>query len=172
MSSPLIRLTLLAALSSATPYVWANDEEQDAHAGHQRPIAEENQAASPARSPQTRLQEIEELMTRIQASADTTARQRMLTEHLDAMRAQMRLIRGHQVTAKAKSGHDTLAAAEDVKSGQHASDHDAGKGGMMEGKKGMMMGMHKKVERRLEMLERMLQQLIEHEAVEREMESQ
>ena len=171
MSSAAIRVIFLAALSFIALPVLADDDEEDEHSGHQPAVAEEKSAANPAPNPHLRLKEIEDLMSRIQASSDVAKRQEMLTEHLNAMRENMRLIRSHHTASTMKQRGD----GDGAHSAHQASDAETGKGGMMGKKKGMMMGMmgmHKKVERRLELLERMLQQLIEHEAAERELEAQ
>jgi hypothetical protein len=95
---------------------------------------------------------IEGLMQQIQQADDPAQRRELLSLHLQALREEMRLIRASRAGMK-------MSMQEDGKK-------DAGsmmkEGGMMGG--GMMM--HKEVEQRLDMLERLMQQMIEREAAE------
>ena len=78
----------------------------------------------------------------------------LLARHLDALREQMRLVRNQHSDMKMS-----------MKEG--STKDDAMMGGMMKegGTMGSPMMMHKKMEQRMEMLERLLQQMIEREAV-------
>jgi hypothetical protein len=103
---------------------------------------------------------VEGLMQQIGQTADPAQKRELLRAHLQALREQMKLVRSENAGAKmAMMG----GGKKDGGGGMMGGDK---KGGMMGGG---MMGMHKKVEQRLEMLERVLQQLIERENVEAEL---
>lgn len=172
-----VALALLAVVSTG-----AARAEEDEHAGH-HPESE----AAPA-DPRRGIGDLEALMTRIAATSDTRQRSDLLAQHLAGLRAQMKLVRASAEPAQAKGDRDVAPRADDAHAGHQAGDADddakpsgksADKGGMMDGMmggkmkgmmKGGMMKKHRQMEQRIDMLERMLQQLIEHEAVERELE--
>ena len=165
-------LPLLLVLAFSSPLAWSAEEDED-HSSH-HPEGQENISGAERQgegSVHARMKHIEMLMEQIRSSSDATRRGRLLAEHLNAMRDQMKALRKlsagmKMVMKKGEPRRDTDEDEED----EHAAHKsgDDGKGGgmkkkmMMEG--GGMMGMHKKMEQRVEMLERMLQQLIEHEA--------
>lgn len=164
----LIALVLFASLSGMTRA--ADEDEHAAHTG--------STTASPA-DPLRGMKEVEGLMAQITAISEPARRRELLASHLSAMRDQMRVIRA---AAMQKTAADMKGAnADDPHAGHgEASDKTGGKdaakskGGMMDRKKmgGGMMKKHQQVEQRLDLLERMLQQLIEHEAIEREFEEE
>ena len=94
------------------------------------------------------MKKIESLMEQIQAATDPGRKRELQSEHLQALREQMRVIRSQQSDMK-------LSMKEGGK-----KDH----GMMGEMMKGSGMMMHKKIDQRVDMLERMLQQMIEGEA--------
>jgi len=152
-------------------------EEEDEHAGHHPPPAsQENALASPAENGFERMRS---LIAQAQAAQDPAVRSQLLAEHLQLMREQVRAMRVPPTPA-GDGGHDHSAAAAVT---QTAASEGAGKkGGMMDKcgmmdkggmmgkgemkKKGGMMGMHKRVEQRLDAIEQMLEQLVEREALE------
>lgn len=159
-------LIMLAALALAAPAVLAQEEED--HSAHHPAAADQasdNAAEGPSSAPaghdhgaaksspvRENMSKVEGLMQQIGQTTDPAQKRALLRAHLQALREQMKLVRS-------ESGGMKMA----MKGGGKKS------GGMM-GEGGGMMGMHKKVEQRLEMLERVLQQLIEHEGIEADLE--
>lgn len=133
-------------------------EEEDHSAHHPSPAAssesapaDEHDHGKAAGDPlQHGMQRIEALMQQIRTTEDLQRKRALLAEHLQAMRDQLQLVRTSGRAAK------TTMKPADKKEGSM--------GGMMKG--GGMMEKHKQVEQRLEMLERLLQQTMEREAVE------
>lgn len=161
------------------PQVQAEDDGGDGHAVHREAAAGAGgKAAVPdaARS----MENIESLLEKVRATKETAQRRELLAQHLGALRAHMRMIRvaGTQGRSAADdaSAPDPHAAHGAAGTGESAAPQEKEKGkqkgGMMAGKKmgAAMMKKHQQVEERLDMLERMLQQLIEYEAEERELE--
>jgi len=153
-----IGLIAAAFLTLAGP-AQAQDEE-DAHAGHHPAQAAPVAASSSPLS--ANFERMRMLIARAQSEQDPAARRRILAEHAQAMREQVRLMR---TAAKPAGGHDHEKAGEAQSAQADKGGGDMKKGGMMDGKGGMM-GMHKRVEQRLDALEQMLEQLVEREALE------
>lgn len=137
---------------------FASAVEEEDHAAHHPPPAASSEKApasehdhgEAASDPlQQGMQRIEDLMHQIRNTDDVGQKRTLLAEHLQAMRDQMLLVR--------TAGRPEKAAAK-------ATEQKEGGMGMM--KSGGMMEKHKKVEQRLDMLERLLQQSMEREAVE------
>ena len=102
------------------------------------------------------MKKIEALMQQIQQTTEPAQKRELLAQHLEALREQMRLIASQHSDIK-------MSMKEE---GEKDADNKGGmmkEGGMMG--RGMMM-MHRKMEQRVQMLERLLQQVIEREAVE------
>lgn len=140
-------------LSLASPALRAAEEDHSAH--HPAPAeaavpAEHEHEKSEPGATQVGMRRIEALMQQIREADDLDRKRTLLAEHLQAMRDQLVLIRQQAVTAK------TAMKPTERK--------DGAMGGMMKG--GGMMQKHKQVEDRLDMLERLLQQALEREAVE------
>lgn len=159
---------LLIAFLLVLPTVSAQDE----HSGH-HPQAElpagQDQELRGAASLEAGMKLLEALMAEIRSSQDSAQRSRLLTEHLSALQGQMQLIRsqrGAKMSMMMKGDDKQAAAGDDPHAGHGGSEggSDGKKGGGMMGGKGGMMGMHKKMEGRVDMLERLLEQLIEREA--------
>jgi hypothetical protein len=160
-------MIIALGLTLASPMVFAQDAQED-HSAHHPPGAAVSDAPQPPpQDPgdakpgpvQENMKKIEGLMQQMQQATDPAQKRDLLSQHLQALREQMRLIRSQHTAMKMSM--------------QEGGKKDAGMmGGMM--KDGGMMGggmmMHKKVEQRLDMLERMMQQMIEREAVEAEVE--
>jgi hypothetical protein len=146
--------TLLLVVASAfalVPGFTSAAEEEDHSAHHPAPAASAENA--PAENTPDALQQgmrrIEDLMFQIRNTDDLERRRTLLAEHLQAMRDQMLLIR---------------TAGRPAKTAAKGTEQKEGGMGMMKG--GGMMEKHKKVEQRLDMLERLLQQAVEREAAE------
>jgi len=144
----------------ATPLAFAQDPQED-HSAHHPPAAAAPDASAPAAQDQgdakanplqEKMKQVESLMQQIQQASDPAQKRELMSQHLAALREQMRLIRGQRSDMK-------MSMKEDGKKDTM--------GGMMKG--GAMMMMHKKVEQRLEMLERLMEQIIEREAAEESM---
>jgi hypothetical protein len=146
-------------------------EEADEHAAHHP--APTGQVDTPVNSAGDGFERMRSLIAQAQAAQDPAVRSELLTEHLQLMREQVRAMRVPPKPA-GDSGHDHSAAAA-AKTAESAGAGKKGgmmdkcsmmdKGGMMK-KKGGMMGMHKRVEQRLDAIEQMLEQLVEREALE------
>jgi hypothetical protein len=162
-----LHLIIALGLVLSMPAAFAQDDDED-HASHhpgqtnqvENPTPPGDDGASAAAGPlQKSMKNVEGLMQQIQETGDLEQKRLLLNQHLQALRDQMRLIRSQHAAMKMSMGDD-------------AKKSDAMKEGMMQ-KRGMMGGMmmmHKKVEQRLDMLERMLQQVIEREAAEQSIE--
>lgn len=153
-------LLLALVLVSATPVALAQVTEEEEHSAHHAAADAPADAAAPAEHDhsagksdpaQENMKRIEGLMKQIQESANPDRKRMLLGEHLQALLAQMKLVRGQNEVTK------TAVKPPERKDGDMM-------GGMMKG--GGMMKMHKKVEQRIDMLERLLQQMLEREAVE------
>lgn len=147
--------TLLLVFASAlalAPGLACAAEEQDHSAHHPSPAASSESAPTTehdhgkgAGDPlQHGMQRIEELMHQIRSTEDVQRKRTLLAEHLQAMRDQTQLVRTSGRAAKT-----TMKSADEK-----------------EGSMGGMMEKHKQVEQRLDMLERLLQQAVEREAME------
>ena len=212
---------LIFGCLAATPYAWAQDDPHAGHHPPAAAKAADNgdddedddddddEAAQAEGQDQAadgehdhgkaggRLQEnmkrMQALMARMQETTDPAQRRALLGEHLQAMRAQVKLMLaqagGHAQggEAAAQGGHEDHAAqpAQAAGAGDKKAGADKKKCAMMEGgkckmmggeKKGGMMGggmmkMHKQMEQRVQMMEQLLEQMVEREAVEHELES-
>ncbi|HEX4984634.1 MAG TPA: hypothetical protein VFV71_01050 [Burkholderiales bacterium] len=142
----------IACAIGALAASWALAAEPDPHAGHRAPAAPAEARAAPADPGQTalpaRLAHMRELMDRIHATGDAGERATLMQEHLDAMSAVLAALRGPDAPG-------TRAAAG-------AASAQAGTDGMK-----MKMGMMKKadagIERRLDAIEAVLDQMIARE---------
>ena len=176
-------LPLVIALSAmlASPITLAQ-QDADEHAAHHP----QEQTAAPASATEhdhsqesSKLQEnmkkMQDLMAQILKTEDPKLRGELLQQHLQAMREQIKMMRKMagmkmDMMGGGMMGGDGKGAATD---GDRKADK---KDSMMEGKKGGMMGggmmmMHKKMQQRLDMVEQMLEQMVEHEAAEQSLES-
>jgi hypothetical protein len=157
MRTATLLMVFASAFALAPDFVTAAEEEDhSAHhpppaaAAEKAPAGEHDHGNSAVDPLQQGMQRIEDLMHQIRNTDDIDQKRTLLAEHLQAMRDQMQLVRAADRPAK------TAVRATDKKEGSM--------GGMMKG--GGMMEKHKKVEQRLDMLERLLQQSLEREAVE------
>jgi len=160
MKMATVLLLLLSAL--AVPAVYAADEED--HAAH-HPGADKEQAgpAHDDRAAGMKMEKMHEQMTKmheqmekIHAATDPQERRKLMDEHMQSMREGMKMMRG--------MGADTMGRK---KKGEPMME-DGGKDGMPMGM--MMMKRHKMMEDRLDTMQMMMEQMMEHEAAEQEME--
>jgi hypothetical protein len=163
----LLSVLIALALISGAPVAFAQDDEQD-HSAHHPAKSNEPEAAplggyEHGTDKMSALQEnminIESLMQQIRQTSDPARKRELLGEHLQALQQEMRLVVGQRAAMK-------MSMKENAK-----SDSDM-QGGMMKDGGGMMKGgmmMHKKVEQRLDLMGRLLQQMIEREVVEAEL---
>lgn len=159
-------------------------EDDDEHAGHHpAPEAQSPEAQTPeTQTPETHTQapahplsagfeRMRSLIAQAQTAQDPAARQRLLGEHVQAMREQLRAMRAAaqppaQPSAQTEHDHAGAEATDAVPpADRKGRGMMKGKGDMMKGK-GAMMGMHRRVEQRLDAIEQMLEQLVEREALE------
>jgi hypothetical protein len=165
-----LRLIIALGLALSIPVAFGQDEED--HSNHHpaqktdaegaQPSGDDNAAKS---APvQENMKKIELLMQQIQGADDAAQKRQFLTEHLQALRDQMRLIRSQHTAMK-------MSMNEDGK-GEDGKKEDGAKQGMMKkaGMMGGMMMMHKTDEQRLDILERLMQQVIEGEAAQQSVE--
>lgn len=156
----LLLITVLGLICAA-PMAFAESEEQE-HAAHHPAQSAEAEATSTSSddhggdkaSPvQENMRRIEGLMEQIATATDPGQKRELLSQHLYALREQMGMIRSQnsdmKMSMKEGAKKDDGMMCEKMKDGR-----------MMGG--GMMM--HKKMVQRVDMLERMLQQMIEREA--------
>lgn len=163
MKSSFLLLTL--GLICVTPVALSQAAEEEDHSAHHPAAGEAAATAPPAEHDhdsgkpdplQQNMQRIEGLMRQIHEADDPERKRALLGEHLQALLDQMKLIR---------SQGDGMKAAKKAPEGKDADMM----GGMM--KSGGMMKMHKKMEQRIDLLERLLQQTLEREAVEEVLDS-
>ena len=154
--SMLLTLCLACAAPAALAQVTSEEDHSAHHPAADAPAAaaapaEHDHSAGKPDPAQENMKRIEGLMNQIQESTDPDRKRALLGEHLQALLAQVKLVR------------DLSAGAKTAMKPTEKKDGDM-MGGMMKG--GGMMKMHKKMEQRIDMLERLLQQTLEREAVE------
>ena len=160
-------LSIFLASILAVPIAQAADE--DDHSAH-HPDADQQQAA-PARDDKAagmamgkmrdNMKKMEEQMEKIHAATDPAERRKLMKEHMQSMQEGMKMM-GRM--GGGMKGGDMMAKA---KKDQAETMMDAGDGmGMCM----MMMKKHKSVESRMDMMQMMMEQMMEHEAAEQKME--
>jgi len=160
--------SLLLTAMLALPVAQAADEE--GHAAH-HPAAEEAQTAAmpdnmaggkKMEKMQEQMKTMRAQMEKIHAAANPQERRKLMEEHMQSMRDGMKTM-GEMSGAKGKMG------MMDKKKEGEPMMKEGGKE-----KEGMQMGMmmkrHKMMENRLDMMEMMMEQMMEHENAERMME--
>jgi hypothetical protein len=150
------------------------------HSAHQHGSTADNSGPSQdGPSGDVGLGKIREIMERMRSTTDAKERDALMKEHLEALRESLKSMRA----IKGKGGMDMKGGGKKDEGGAEKADHQhgddtvgAGAGKMEKGGKGdgMMMGgmmkMHKKMEDRMDALQTILEQLVEHEVMERELE--
>ena len=161
-----ITLSIFLVSVLAIPVVHAADEED--HAAH-HPDADQSQAAPvqgdkaagmKMEKMQEKMKKMQEQMKKIHSAKDPAERQKLMKEHMQSMQEGMKMM-GRK--GAAMKGGDMMVKA---KKDQAESMTDAGDGMEM----CMMMKKHKSVESRMDMMQQMLEQLIEHETAEQDIE--
>jgi hypothetical protein len=163
----LLVCVLAGALSS--PVVFGQQEQGEHAAHHPDPQAQEEDTAA-ADEGQEKMQamtqnmkRIKALMQKIHAASDSAEKDGLMREHLAAMRKQMQIVLSMHPGMDMKGTMGEMSHGDSDARAASAKKDPKG-GGMMGG--GMMMKMHKQMEGRMRMLEMMLEQTIEREAVE------
>ncbi len=154
-------LLLTLGLICAAPAAVTQAAEEEDHSAHHPPAGQPEEAAPPAEHDhgaaksdplQENMQRIEASMKQIQQAEEPDRKRALLGEHLRALLDQMKRLRSQGASMK------TAMKPPEKKDGD-----------MMKG--GGMMKMHKKMEQRVDMLERLLQQTLEREAIEEALDS-
>jgi|SRR5579859_146381 len=164
MKMATVSLLLVSAL--AAPAVYA--AEADDHAAH-HPGADKD-GAGPAQDDKAgsmKMDKMQEQMTKmhgqmekIHATTDPQERRKLMDEHMQSMREGMKMMRG--------MGGDAMG-------GKKKGEPMMEEGGKGMDKDGMPMGMmmrkrHKMMDDRLDAMQKMMEQMLEHEAAEQDME--
>jgi len=98
-------------------------------------------------------------MARIETTTDTQERESLMHEHMLAMLEEVKLLRTQTTGMKMAMSEGKKIASMDAGKSDDGQPEVKDQRGMMGG---TMMGMHKTVERRLDMLEQLLEQVIKH----------
>ena len=165
-----LKLSIFLASLFALPMTQAADE--DDHSAH-HPDADQQQAA-PAPDEKAagmamgkmreNMKKMQEQMQKIHATTDPAERRKLMKEHMQSMQEGMKMM-GRM--GGGMKGGDMMAKAKKDQGGSMMEDGGGDKGGMMGG---MMMKKHKKMEDRMDMMQMMMEQMIEHEKAEQDME--
>lgn len=157
-----LMLSVLLPSLLAAPVAQAADEED--HSAH-HPPAEQGQAnAAPdemaggmkMEKMQEQMKKMREQMEKIQATTDPQERQKLMEQHMQSMREGMKTMRGMGGKMGEKKDGPMMADGGKEKDGKPM--------GMM------MMKRHKMMEDRLNMMQMLMEQMMEHENAERMME--
>jgi len=163
-------LSIFLASLLAAPVVQAADEED--HAAHHpgadqseaAPVQDGKAATMRMEKMQERMKKMQEQMEKIHSAKNPQERKKLMQEHMQSMQEGMKMM-GRM--GGGMKGGDMMAKAKKDQGESMMEDGGGDKGGMMGG---MMMKKHKKMEDRMDMLQMMMEQLIEHEKAEQEME--
>ena len=163
-------LSIFLASLLATPVVQAADE--DDHAAHHpgadkgqaAPVEDDKAAGMKMEKMQEKMKKMQEQMEKIHSAKNPQERQKLLQEHMQSMQEGMKMM-GRM--GGGMKGGDMMAKARKDQGESMMEDGGGDKGGM---RGGMMMKKHKKMEDRMDMLQMMMEQMIEHEKAEQEME--
>jgi len=183
MKTTLLTFLLCLAVASSPAMAQSKDEHSAHHPqGQAAPLADGAEApppgapanAQPGPSPVDQgMKHLQDLMTQIEQSSDPAQREMLLHEHMIAMLEQLKLLRSqtegmNMAMMMGDGGQMGMMGGKKKKSGMKSSKKDKS-GGMMcseimgDGMMGPgMMGMHKMMEKRLSMVEQLLEQSIEH----------
>ncbi len=166
------------ALVSALAVTGVHAADEDDHAAHRHPGADASQAApgddkgghAKADEMHRAMKKMHEQMEKIHATTDPQERRKLMDEHMQSMREGMKMMRGMGGKKKGESMMEDGAAGMDKDKGMGM---DREKGAEKDGKPMMgmmMMKRHKMMEDRLDGMQKMMEQMLEHEAAEQEME--
>ena len=187
-------LIVSLGLLCATPFAAARAADEEDHAAHHSAAAATAEPAAPAAHDhgagkpdalQASMRRVEALMQQILEATDPEQQKVLLGQHLQALVAlvaQVRMVGLESCKAPGEPGAEKVDGAANgdmqgemkaemkakMKAEMKAKMKGDAKGDMKCGmmKPGGMMKMHEKVEQRIDMLERLLQQTLEREAVE------
>jgi hypothetical protein len=184
MKKTLLALLLCLAVASSLAMAQSKDEHSAHHPQGQAEPATGVEAPPPGTSTNTQrgpsavdegMKHLQDLMTQIEQSSDPAQREMLLHEHMLAMLEQIKLLRSQTegmnmaMMMMGGGGQKGMMGGEKKKSGMKSSQKDKSGGKMMCSEMmgdgmmgGGMMGMHKMMEKRLGMVEQLLQQSIEH----------
>ena len=168
--------SVVAVLFMGAPVVYADDAHHPEQGGvpAAKPAAGKNvlsnQPAAPDKSmsnaegsgvadaqmgkAQERMQQTQALMAKLRETKDAAERQRLMREHMQAMRDTMGMMRGM------KMGMDGCQGMGMMGSGQGMGMMGQGKG---HAQTGGMMPMHRMMERRMEMMQMMMEQMLDRQ---------
>jgi hypothetical protein len=155
---------VLLALCLASPLTHAQ-EDQDEHAGHHPEAAAAEQAtgsdapAAGMERMQRNMKRIQGLMKKIHSTDDEAVREDLLKQHLQAMREQIAAMRA----MADQKGMGMMGKGGGMAGGEEGGPRAESK--RKEGMRGGMMRMHKQMENRAGMLEMLIEQMLEREAV-------
>ena len=178
MKTALLVLILSVAISSPLATAQNKDDHSAHHPQGQGEPAAGAQAAPPAAPATTQggpsavdegMTHLRELMTQIEQTTDPVEREALLHEHMIAMLEQIKLLQAQSegmsmAMMMMGGGQMGMMGGEKKKSAMKTDKKSKGGGGMM-GDEMMgqgMMGMHKVMEKRLDMLQQLLEQSIKH----------
>ena len=176
-----LTLSIFLACLLAVPLAQAADDEDHAthHPGadqsHAAPAPDEKAAGMKMDKMQDKMKKMQEQMAKIHATSDPKEREKLMREHMESMREGMKSMRAMMdkggMVGKKKPRDDAGAEKDAHQHGDNASPGtpaagDQGGDMMMGG----MMKMHKKMQDRMDAMQKMMEQIIEHEAMEQEME--
>ena len=160
------KLTTSLALSALLVLPMAAIAEED-HAAHH---PDSGEAAANTMNPDgatmgmdRQMQKMQDLMARIRETADPKERMRLMQEHMQAMHEGMKMMGSMRGGMGGMMGDRKGAAAKEGKAGAAQQGDSAKAGGMMK--------RHKMMQQRMDRMESMMEQMLEHEAMEREIES-
>lgn len=160
-----ILLPLLLTATLALPIAQAADEED--HSAHHPGAGETQTTPAPdamagekrMEKMRAQMEKMHEQMEKIHATTDPQERQKLMEEHMQSMRESMKTMRG----MGGKMG--MMGKKKDAPMMEGGGKEADGKPMGM-----MMMKRHKMMEDRLDMMEMMMEQMMEHENAERMME--
>jgi hypothetical protein len=185
MKKPLLTVLLCFAVASPLAMAQSKDEHSTHHpqapaaAGAKAPPQGAPADAQPGPSPVDQgMKRLRDLMTQIEQSSDPAQREMLLHEHMIAMLEQIKLLRsqteGMNMAMMMMGGTDGggrqmgMMGGDKKKGGSKSGKKDKSGGTMCsemmgDGTMGAgMMGMHTMMEKRLSMVEQLLEQSIEH----------
>ena len=153
--------SMLLAAMLAVPVAQAADPED--HAAHHADADRQQADSAPGdkatgmkmEKMQEQMKKMREQMDRIHAAKDPQERQKLMTEHMQSMRDSMNTMHAMGGGMMGKKGEPMMEGSGDS-------------GGAPMGK--MMMKRHKMMEDRMDMMQMMLEQMMEHESAEQKME--
>lgn len=160
------KLTTSLALSALLVLPMAAIAEEDHaahHPGSSEAAADTMNHDGASMGMDRQMQKMRDLMARIRETADPKERMRVMQEHMQAMHEGMKMMGGMRGGMGGMMGNRKGAAAKEGKAGAAERDDNARAGGMMK--------RHQMMQQRMDRMESMMEQMLEHESMEREMES-